>query len=370
MASIQQRGEKWQLRVVHPLLPKAFFSTFESEAEAHTYADQLEALLVRGVVPRELLEQKRVNKSPELAAVIRAYVKRAAPAPSDLQVLTLLEDEVRALRVGDLNFAWVEKWVADFKTLKRTPGTIRKRVGSLARVVDWHLRDVARAGEPMPPNPLRQLPRGYSTYKDAAVVDEARDFRLSADEMVSVRAALAGEKREGRERAWPADAAFVMFFDLILDTGLRLREAYRLRVDQLDTGRGVLKVEGSKGHRGKLKPRVVPLKPALRASLTTWCKGREGLMFPFWDGTPDDLDRCTGRLSAKFGTLFDYASVAHLTEHDMRHEAACRWVMLKNGAGQWVFNDTEICRIMGWSNTAMMLRYASLRGEDLSARLQ
>lgn len=369
MASIQKRGEKWQLRVVNSLLPKPFFSTFESEGEAQTYADQLEALLARGVVPRELLEQKRVNTSPALADVIRSYVKRASPAPSDLHVLKLLEDEVRALRVGDLSFVWAEKWVAEFKALKRTPGTIRKRVGSLARVVDWHLRDVAKPGEPLPANPLRQLPRGYSTYKDAAVVDQARDFRLSDEEMVRVRAALAGEKREGRERAWPADPAFVMFFDLVLDTGLRLREAYRLRVDQLDVARGVLRVEGSKGHRGKLKPRVVPLKPALRARLTAWCKGREGLMFPFWRGTDKDLDLCTGRLSARFATLFAYAGVAHLTEHDMRHEAACRWVMLKNGAGQWVFNDTEICKLMGWEDPRMMLRYASLRGEDLAARL-
>src|SRR6185503_7588640 len=211
-ASIQKRGEKWQLRVVSPLLPKKFISTFDSEEAAIQYGEQLEGLLAQSIVPRELLEQKRVNKSPEVADVIRSYVKRASPAPTDLPVLALLEDEVRALRVADLNFAWVERWVDGFKANKRTPGTIRKRVGSLARVVDWHLRDVTPSGEPLPANPLRQLPRGYSTYKDAAVVDQARDFRLSPEEMVRVRAALAGEKREDRERAWPTEEAFVLFF--------------------------------------------------------------------------------------------------------------------------------------------------------------
>jgi integrase len=160
-----------------------------------------------------------------------------------------------------------------------------------------------------------------------------------------------------------------MFFGLLLDTGLRLREAYKLRVDQLDVARGVLNVEGSKGHRGALKPRVVPLKPALRKNLIEWCSGRSGRMFSFWDGTPEDLPRCSSRLAARFRTLLGYAGIHELSEHDMRHEAACRWVMLKSKSGLWVFNETEICKIMGWSDTRMMLRYASLRGEDLSARL-
>jgi hypothetical protein len=37
MASIQNRAGKWQLRVVHKLLPKPFFDTFLDEAEARAY---------------------------------------------------------------------------------------------------------------------------------------------------------------------------------------------------------------------------------------------------------------------------------------------------------------------------------------------
>jgi integrase len=74
-------------------------------------------------------------------------------------------------------------------------------------------------------------------------------------------------------------------------------------------------------------------------------------------------------LSQRFATLFDYAGVPDCTEHDLRHEATCRWVTLRDASGHWVFSETEVCKILGWSDTRMMLRYASLRGEDLSARL-
>lgn len=49
-------------------------------------------------------------------------------------------------------------------------------------------------------------------------------------------------------------------------------------------------------------------------------------------------------------------------------EARCRWMTLKVDRGS-IFNEIEICKIMGWTDTKMMLRYASLRGEDLADRL-
>ena len=91
-------------------------------------------------------------------------------------------------------------------------------------------------------------------------------------------------------------------------------------------------------------------------------------MFDFWNGTEEDLTATTNRLSKRFKSLFEYAELDNYVEHDLRHEACCRWVMLKGDKG-WLFNELEICKILGWSNTKMMLRYASLRGEDLADRL-
>jgi hypothetical protein len=47
MAMVRKRGEKYELRIKHRLLPKGiFYSTFANEVDARNYGAQLEALLV------------------------------------------------------------------------------------------------------------------------------------------------------------------------------------------------------------------------------------------------------------------------------------------------------------------------------------
>ncbi len=381
--SVQRRGDKHQLRVTHRLLAKPFFFTFPTEAEARSYGQQLHALLQRGVVPAELLTPARGPDDPLLVEVVRAYV-RSAPAltRSDDALLGHMLKELVGVRVSGVTYAWAEDYVRRLKLQRRlAPSSIRKRVGVLGRVLDWHLRTTTPAATTPPANALRLLPEGYSTYTEAearqldaaghqAPTSRARDRRLHPDEEQRVRAALAGEKRPDRERALQADPALVMLFDLILWTGLRLSEAYRLRTDQVDVARRLIHVQGTKGHRGQVKPRVVPIRAELLPALTAWCRSRIGLLFPtLWDGTEDGRRLASQRLSARFAVLFDYAQVPGITEHDLRHEATCRWIELRRPDGAWVFSELEVCRIMGWTSTQMLLRYASLRGEDLAARL-
>jgi integrase len=381
--SVQARGKRHQLRVVHRLLPKPFFFTFDTEVEARTYGQQLGELLKRGIVPAELLASApRAADDPLLIEVVRDYTKGAPLSDSDDAQLGHMMDELVGVRVAGVTFAWADGYVRRLKSRKLAPSSIRKRVGVLGRVLDWHIRRTTPPGQVPLANAMRLLPVGYSAYSRAEAAelqlgvqdvprDVARDRRLGPDEERRVLAALAGEKREDRERALEPDPALAMMFRLVVDTGLRLREAYRLRVDQVDLQRGLIAVEGSKGHRGAAKPRQVPIKPALALELKRYMRGRVGLLFPYWDGSPEQLKPTTSRLSSRFAALFDYAKVPGFTEHDLRHEATCRWVELrtKGGAG-WAFSDIEVCRIMGWTDTKMMLRYASLRGEDLAARLR
>jgi integrase len=381
---VRPRGHKFELRVKHALLPRPFYATFGSRVEGENYGAQLDAMLDRGVLPVEL-QASAADPAPDrpVMAVVRAYLAGAPHlTPSDDKLLASMLGELAEVRLSGITYRWACDWVRALKVDQQlAPGTIRKRVGALARVMDWHLATHAAADAVAPVNPLRLLARGYSQYTAAerqalarqdktARQDERRDRRLLPAEEAAIRAAIAGQKRPDRERPWAdgGDPGFALLFDVLLH-GLRLREAYRLRVDQVDTAKGVLRVEGSKGTRGQVKPRVVPLQLHLRPALASWCAGRVGLLWPYWNGTPDDLDRATRRLSARFSTLFDYAGVKGFTEHDLRHEATCRWFELRDAAGRWVFSDVEVARIMGWSNLAMALRYASLRGEDLAARL-
>lgn len=379
--SVQPRGARFQLRVRHALLPKPYFSTFDSESEARGYGDQMESLLERGIVPQELLAEAPRGDDPLLAVVVRGYTRAAHLTESDDALLTVMLDELVGVRVSGVTFAWADGYVRKLKARHLAPSTIRKRVGALGRVLDWHIRMTTPAGQVPLANALRLLPKGYSAYTraeadalqaaDLAVPrDVERDRRLGPGEEARIVAALAGHKRAGRERALEVDPAFTMLFWLIVHTGMRLREAYRTRVDQVDMQRMLINVEGSKGHRGLIKPRTLPITPALEPMLREYLRGRIGRLFPFWDGTPEALKKATARLSARFAVLFDYAQVPDFSEHDLRHEATCRWVELRNRAGTWAFSDVEICKIMGWKDTRMMLRYASLRGEDLAARLR
>ena len=367
--NITPRGDRFQLRVVNRLLPKPFYFTFDTREEAATYGGQLEGLLMRGIVPQDLADAPP-TPTDRVVDVIDAYLLAAPVAPTDVEVFGVIGKEVVGVRIAGLTYRWVQEYVRRLKVERNlAPSTIRKRVEALGRVLAWHLNE---RGDGAAANPFRLLPKGYSTYsgedsKLAGVVkkDLARTLRLPAQAEERVRWALGGGKRGDRERPWAVDPAFTLLFELVIDTGLRLKEAYTLRWDQVDIRRRLIMVEGSKGHRGALKPREVPLKAVLREKLV----GGVGLVFPFWDGTDEDVKRASGRLSNRFSNLFTYCELPDLTEHDLRHEACCRWFELRDAAGRWVFSDVEICRIMGWSDYSMILTYASLRGEDLASRL-
>ena len=370
---VRPRGNRFELKVQHKMLPKTFYASFPTEAEARDYGARLEALLDRGILVDGLIAERSAD--PTLSGLIASYRTGALPPARDA-ILAVLADELKGVTLSAVTYRWCEAWVTQMKRERRlAPGTIRKRVSALSHALEAHHRRLEQAWA----NPLRLLPRGYASYsrEDAAQLAERdlaprrdiqRDRRLGADEEARIRAALAGEKRPDRERALEHDPAFTMLFDLILDTGMRLREAYTLRTDQTDLASGTINVAGTKGKDGALRPRQVPIKPALRLLLSDYCRDRVGLMFPFWNGDRADLARVTAALSRRFARLFDYAGVADFTEHDLRHEACCRWVTLRNSRGGWMFSDLETCRIMGWSDPRMMLRYASLRGTDLAAR--
>jgi len=374
--NIQERSGNYQLRITHKLLPKQFFFTFKTRVEAANYGDQLSLLLANGVIPDEMLAKAAKPSNPALSVILLDYLKKAAITDSDAELLKVIFSEIVGLKYSDITFVWVEDYVRSLKSPEKNlaPGTIRKRIGALGRVLDWHINNTTKNGETPRANPFRMMTRGYSTYskqdakKSVIKRDVVRNRRLSPEENQRILAVLAGHKRENRERPYTDDKAFKLLYELIVDTGLRLFEAYRLNANSFDFKTNIINVEGSKGHRGFIKQRVVPIKHELREPLKAWCAGRVGLIFPYWSGDLENKRDATNKLSKRFTGLFAYASVDDFTEHDLRHEAACRWFELRNERG-WVFSEIEVCRIMGWTDTRMALRYASLRGEDLSSRL-
>ena len=375
-ANIQQRSGNFQLRVKHALLPRPFFFTFRTEPEAQDYRDKLLALLARGVVPAEMLTKPKGERDQMLTEVIGDYQRETSITDSDDELFQIIKVEVVAVRMSAVTFTWAEGYVRSLKTAEKhlAPSTIRKRVGAIGRAIDWHIKRTTKDGETQRSNPFRTMTRGYSVYskEDAKLVepkfDQKRNRRFGPGEAERVSIALSGVKREDRERKFTNDPEFKMLYELILGTGIRLFEAYRMRIENIDFKINVINVEGSKGHRGVIKPRVVPIRPSLRAPLSEFCAGRTGLVFSYWDGETASRKRTQGKLTQRFLSLFNYADVPDFSEYDLRHEATCSWFELRNERG-WIFSEIEICKIMGWSNFDLAIRYASLRGEDLSSRL-
>ena len=218
MASVQPRaGGKFQLRVVHKLLAKPFFHTFEGEGAeqaARDYGHQLEALLARGVVPAELLApaERVMGADPMLAEVIGDYQRLAPVTDSDDELLVPIRTEVQGARVSDVSMLWAEAYIGRLKAADRprgpmAPGSIRKRVGALARVLDWHYHRAVgdRKDAKLPVNVLRLLPRGYSLYTKSEVdaLPDGRGHARRPDSRLPVAGSRRGEAlgRAGRREA-------------------------------------------------------------------------------------------------------------------------------------------------------------------------
>ena len=362
------------------------YLTFPNEEAARTYNTQVERLLKAGIVPPGLV-QEAPNPGERLSIILQGWINSGEAAPTEVDVLILLRDELGAMRLPELTYTWAESWVRTMKLERNyAPGTIRKRIGALSRCLDAYLRkhpDIQLG------NPLRLLPRGAAAYnaKDAEEArklgkapkeDVVRERRLHPGEFERIIRTLAGEKRPDRER--PLDLkeadALRMLFLLVYYSGIRLREAYTLTTRQVRMRDRALDIRSSKQWYGRVKMRTVPMRPQLHAAFTHYLSLREfgpdEPIFPWWNGTwdRDHLDYVTTKLSAQFGRIFEYAGCADLTEHDLRHEATCQWYELRGPDGQWLYREQEIPRIMGWSPSSKMpARYASFRAEDLAQRM-
>jgi integrase len=389
MAMVRKRGEKYELRIKHRLLPKGiFYSTFVNEVDARNYGEQLEALLAQGHLPHDLVTPRVRVSSETLAKLMRDYQAAVPVSALDSAILDLLRFQIGAERADKvLKYQWAEDWVRSLKLEHHlAPGTIRKRVGAVARLLDWFLKREAKAGEQPIANPFRLLPKNYSTYNAheglllesrdnvAPKKDVSRDRRLEPNEEARIVAALRGDKREGRERALelPDGAALMDLFLLLVNTGLRLREAYTLRVQDVHLDMRTVHVRRSKTGAA----RDVPLLPDVYALLRRRIEevkdaGARAAIFPWWTDGMDskELTRVTSLLSRALARAFAFAECIDLTAHDLRHEATCRWVLMKDGRGNWLFRTEEVMRITGHKDPRVFMRYVFLRGSDLAERL-
>ena len=372
MATKRKRGSVYEYTIRRSaLLPRPAYLRFADEAEGDEYVRRLESLLDRGVVPDELVEAS--SNSGLLRDELRQYLSTQSISASDKSCLAVRRDRLpKDLALSALTFQWATKWVTSMKREENlSPWTIRHHVGALARFLDW----VAAHGA-VPVNPLRLLPKGYSTYTDddARAVraenrepktDDERDRRLEDGEEAAIRKVLGGEKQEDRQRALALNhaGALTMLFELALESAMRLSEMYTLDVAQVDLKRRTIFLDKTKNG----DKRQVPISSVALAALRGYMDSSGGMLFPWFDPTArnpgKERQRVTSLLSRQFARVFDAAGCADLVFHDLRHEATSRLFERTN------LSDMEIAKITGHKSLRMLLRYANLRASNLAERL-
>lgn len=387
MAKARQKPSgMWEIGVRHPSLPNGRkYFTFDTEEQANGFGHQWKTMKMAGLQPpAEML--RPAGGSPPLGQIVREWSNSGLAAPSQYSVLGSLITEVGATKLEDATYAWLAAYVQRLKVQNNlAPNSIRHRVQALGRSIDEYLRKNPKV---VMANPVRLLPKGYSTYTtvDVKLVEAAgkearedveRDRRLHRGEEARIVEVLAGKQRDDRPRGLMllGGNALLTMFTMIVYSGLRLREAYTLRRGQIDLESKVMRVQSSKQWRGKIVFRDVPMRQEVHRALTEYLSTRSMLpaayLFPFMEEEPDmTLKKVTQRLSDRFRIAFEYAGCVDLREHDLRHEATCRWLELRDNTGNWMFRLEEVNRIMGWSaNSTMAQRYASFRGSDLAERM-
>jgi integrase len=384
----QKPGGRWEVALRHPSLPGGRrYYTFDTEAEAQAYDEQWRLMRLAGIAPPAEMLQPKTAVGRSLGYAIRQWASSGRAAPTQQITLDTLMREVGDVLLADASYTWLSGYVQRLKVHNNlAPGSIRHRVQGISRVIDEYIRH--HPGEQVI-NPVKLLSRGYSTYSDQDTAlaqsaggegrrDVSRDRRLHSGEEERILAALSGHQGDRKPRALslPGGGALRAMFVLIVYSGLRLREAYTLTRQQVDMDGKVIRVQSTKQWRGRVVFRDVPMRPEVHRELVEYLRSRPMLptahLFPFLDedGGTLPLKTVTQRLSARYRIAFEYAGCEDLREHDLRHEATCRWFELRGQDGNWLFRSEEINRIMGWApGSTMAQRYASFRGADLSARL-
>lgn len=385
MASVKLRGGRFELTVKRKAIrEKPWYFTFDLEADAVKYGQHLEALLDSGIVPPELVDV--VKQYSTIGDVVRKYLVERHVAAGDAEDLGVMLTRIGGVKLQSVNYKWVESWLGEMKRVSNlAPSTIRHRIGALARCFDWAITQ----GVPeLAPNPLRLLPKGYSTYtpSDRAFVQETagmevkfnteRDRRLNPGEEERIRSVMNRDKPDGRERAFSlrSQAAIECMFDLAVETAMRMRETYTVRVSAIDLAQRTIFLPKTKN--GKV--RQVPLSSVALASIERYVehvrdgtRGMKGFslkddrLFPWWDGRLDVayLRATTTSLSQQYARIFEAAGCPDLNYHDLRHEATSRFFERTQ------LSEFEIMKITGHSSIKMLSRYANLRGSSLAAKL-
>ena len=229
-------------------------------------------------------------------------------------VVSLLDHSARmgGTHLADLDLSTLRSWLARLRTTGAARGSLARRAAAARTFTRWAHRDGliphdigARLASP---KAQRDLPTVLRADQAGALMTAPRHSEI--DEAVRLRDLLV--------------------LELLYATGIRVSELVGLDVDDVDTGRRVVRVFG-KG----AKERAVPYGQPAQAAFDTWVRRGRPRLAAAASGPALLLGERGGRLQATMvrKIVSDYAQAAglpHLSPHGLRHTAATH--LLEGGA--------------------------------------
>lgn len=371
MASIYKRKGFWRAEVCRRGIRKSH--TFDTKADAETWAAKVESEIGRGV----FVDHSEAERTT-LAEALDRYEREVLPQkksqrPVKSQIKRLKKD------LGQLKLASATSSVLaqyrDERLGTVNTQTARHDLSLLSRVFNVAAKEW---GIPLPHgNPVAQL--------RMPKLPPARDRRLSGEEADRLLAA-AREYEKYRSDTGP----ILAIFRFALETAMRRGEIVAMRWDHVNLKTHVLQVPDSKTG----EPRRVPLSSVAveilqalprRLHKADAPKGKRKAVVKIlhaphrridgqvWNITADAITKAFDRVCARARSAYvleckkvkedpDSGFLQNLRFHDLRHEATSR--LFERG-----FNVMEVAAITGHKTLQMLKRYTHLRAEDLAKRL-
>lgn len=345
MASYYKRGDyQWEARIRRKGYPMQA-RTFDTKAEAHAWAVQVESemqrgsYIVRNEADRTTMKELIERFIREVTPSHRGQVKEAARLRNTAKH-KLWQTYVANLKATDFA-AW-----RDERLKQVAPATVLREMGDLALILNHAMKEW---GIVLPVNPLNHVKRPK--------VSNARSRRLAAgSEAGEGTAPTPSEEARLLAACTHVDGDLSScrvkwlrpMVELAIETAMRRGELLRLEWQHIDLDKAVAYLPETKNG----DPRYVPLTPKAVAILRAWPKGSGALVF----GTTENAFKLAWQRAVKRAKLPD------LHFHDLRHEAASR-------LAEKLSNVLELSSVTGHKDLRMLKRYYHPRAEDLAKKL-
>ena len=326
MATINKRGDKWQVKVRR--LGQSASRSFHRKEDAERWARKTEADIEAGVFIEDITASKTITIREAADSLISDYLPKLSDVRREENRLEAILERSGwgKTSLANLRSKDVYSYIRQREQEGIAANTIRLDLALLSRlykfaIQKWSLESLS--------NPVKAVER-------PSTASSARTRRLEKGEEEKLLAAAHDDLKP--------------IIRFALETAMRREEIASLTWKQVD-------LKNRTAHLPKTKngsARSVPLSSAAIAILQGMPHNIDGTIFNL---TKDQItDRM--RVTVKRGELKD------LRFHDLRHEATSR--LFETGR----LDMMEIATITGHKSLSMLSRYTHLRAGDLAKKLE